>query len=117
MPPFKVIQPCAFSVIGHPLGGGNEPNDANVRVKGDHRRGGLQGKSGRLKKEGLGAEFEAVITDEQIVAETAYQIGSVPHRERITISRYTGKIENIVVIGKTELVHYGQCKQLPGRMF
>jgi hypothetical protein len=77
----------------------------------------LQGRSGRLKKEGLGAEFAAVVTDEQIEGETEYQIGGLPHRERITINRYTGKIENLVVIGKGELVHYGLCKQLPGRMF
>ncbi|MBR1227252.1 hypothetical protein JQ600_20190 [Bradyrhizobium sp. AUGA SZCCT0176] len=77
----------------------------------------LQGRSGRLKKEGLGAEFAAVVTDEQIEAETEYQIGALRHRERITINRYTGKIENFVVIGKGELVHHGVCKQLPGRMF
>ena len=77
----------------------------------------LQGRSGRLKKEGLGAEFAAVVTDGQIEAETEYQIGALLHRERITINRYTGKIENFVVIGNGELVHHGVCKQLPGRMF
>ena len=77
----------------------------------------LQGRSGRLKKEGLGAEFAAVVTDEQIEAETEYQIGALRYRERITINRYTGKIENFVVIGNGELVHYGVCKQLLGPMF
>lgn len=75
------------------------------------------GRAVRLKKEGLGAEFAAIITDEQIEAETAYQIGNLPHRQRITINRYTGKIENWIVIGKAELVHYGLCKQLPSRLF
>jgi len=50
-------------------------------------------------------------------SETEYQIGALLHRERITINRYTGKIENLVVIGNGELVHHGLCKQLPGRMF
>ncbi|QHO76877.1 hypothetical protein ACH79_33810 [Bradyrhizobium sp. CCBAU 051011] len=77
----------------------------------------LQGRAGRLKKEGLGAEFAAVVTDEQIEAETEYQMGALRHRERITINRYTGKIDNFIVIGKAELVHHGLCKQLPGRMF
>jgi hypothetical protein len=77
----------------------------------------LQGRTGRLRKEGLGAEFAAVVTDEQIEAETEYQIGNLPHRQRITINRYTGKIENFVVIGKGELVHYGLCTPLPNRLF
>lgn len=77
----------------------------------------LQGRSGRLAKEGLGAEFTAVVTDEQIEAKTEYQIGALRHRERIRIHRHTGKIENLVVIGNAELVHYGVCKQLPGRLF
>jgi hypothetical protein len=74
-------------------------------------------KSGRLRKEGLGAEFTAAVTDEEIDAKTEYEIGQLRYRERIKINRYTGAIENWVLIGKEGLVHYGTCKQLPNRLF
>ncbi len=76
-----------------------------------------QNRSGRLKKEGLGAEFAAVVTDEHIEAETAYEVSNIALRERIAINRYTGQIENWVVIGKAELINYGLCRQLPIRLF
>jgi hypothetical protein len=72
---------------------------------------------GSSQKEGLGTEFAAVVTEDQIEAETTYQTGTVLHRQRISINRYTGRIENLVIIGKRELVHHGLCRQLLGRMF
>jgi hypothetical protein len=76
-----------------------------------------QDNSGRLRKEGLGAEFAAVITDEKIDAKTEYEMANQRYRERIKINRFTGAIESWFLIGKEGLVHYGTCKQLPNRLF
>jgi hypothetical protein len=73
--------------------------------------------SGRLQKEGLGAEFTAVITDEEINAETEYEMANKRYRELIKINRFTGAIESWFLIGKEGLVHYGTCKQRPNRLF
>ncbi|WP_441255915.1 hypothetical protein [Tardiphaga sp. 285_C5_N1_2] len=72
---------------------------------------------GRLRKEGLGAEFTAVITDEKINGKTEYDIGGMHYRERIKINRFTGAIESWFLIGKEGLVHYGTCAQLSNRLF
>ena len=73
-----------------------------------------------LHKEGLGAAFHAGVTTEQIEAETTYKIGPIQHREQIIINRFTGTIENRILLGDPPtdgIVHYGKCKALPSRLF
>jgi hypothetical protein len=41
-----------------------------------------QNHSGRLRKEGLGAEFTAIITDEKIDAKTEYEMGNKSTEKR-----------------------------------
>jgi hypothetical protein len=71
----------------------------------------------KMMKEGLGAVFDAVITDATFEGQTQYSIGGVPFAERLIINRYTGSIDNWVQIGTGGLIHHGVCTKLSGPKF
>jgi len=70
-------------------------------------------------KQGLGAEFNGTVSDEEIHGQTAYQLSNLKFQETLFINRYTGGFEIIIkIIGsKSGLVHYGTCQPVTKKKF
>ncbi len=73
-----------------------------------------------IKKEGLGAPFKGVVSDEEIYGHTEYKIQNLTIQQTLLINRYLGKIEitfNTIGSKNSGLIHFGSCQLIKDRKF
>lgn len=72
-----------------------------------------------IKKQGTGALFTGMISDEEIQGKTEFDILDSKIQETIVINRYTGAfVMTFKVIGPTGgIVHFGSCEPIKKKKF